>query len=261
MGISINPDQADHVEHLVRRVRGLTAGVGILALSWLGMVAWVLTSAGSPEHHDVLSVERLEIVEPDGERAIVLANSQRAVPATFDGQVLLEGQEEERRHPTIIFFDGHGDEVGGMTFSNETTEDGFRAIRHFAMDGYKQDETMALRHHQDAEGTSTGFHVFYRPQDRTLEEILAGHGLELPVTRQEVEALIEDLREGGRDEELRQVLGARRVFLGSDRDNLASLVLRDGLERPRILLGAPAEGDPFIRVLDAEGQILAEFPE
>jgi len=237
------------------RTRRLEVGVVVLMLA----VAW---TALRPFGADgVLTAERLEIVEPDGRLAFVLASSARPVPATIDGRVLLEGQEEERRHPTIIFFDGKGDEVGGMTFSNEETEDGVSATRHLAMDGFEQDETLVLRHHQDADGASSGLHVTDRPRDRSLVDVLEGLGLEVPVTRDELEAVIDSLREERRDDELRALFGVSRLSLGSDRDERASLVLRDGEGRARVLLAAPAQEDPYLRFLDEEGAIVLELPE
>lgn len=257
----VNPGvDREIASELHARIRRLEWGVGVLIVALVAAVAWgTLRPPGAADK--VLTAERLEIVEPDGELAFVLANSARPVPATIDGQVLLEGQEEERRHPTIIFFDGKGDEVGGMTFSNEETEDGFSAVRHFAMDGYEQDETMVLRHQQDPEGASSGLEVTDRPRDRSLVDVLEGLGLEVPVTRDELEAAIDSLREEGREEELRDLFGVSRLFLGSDRDERASLVLRDGEGRDRVLLAAPADEDPYIRLLDEEGEIILELPE
>lgn len=256
----VNPgENTESSGELHVRIRRLELGVVVLTLALATAVAWTaLRPSGGDE---VLTTERLEIVEPDGQLAFVLANSERPVPATIDGKVLLEGQEEERRHPTIIFFDGKGDEVGGMTFANEETEDGFSASRHFAMDGHEQDETVVLRHHQDPEGASSGLQVTDRPRDRSLVDVLEGLGLEVPVTRDELEAAIDSLREGGREEELRDLFGVSRLFLGSDRDERASLVLRDGGGRDRILLAAPADEEPYIRFLDEEGEIVLELPE
>lgn len=94
---------------------------------------------------------RLEIVEPDGQPAFVLANSARPARGTFDAQPLMEGREEERAMPNFIFFDGHGDEVGGMLFGNRESDAGCSATRHLSPDGYRQDRTVSLFHRQDPE--------------------------------------------------------------------------------------------------------------
>src|SRR6188474_2274539 len=104
--------------------------VAILALAafWLITITWLVVRA--PRLPAVLSVERLEILEPDGKPALVLANSQRPIAATIDGQTIMAGQEEERRGiPSIIFFDGKGDEVGGMLFGVRETSNGYSVTR------------------------------------------------------------------------------------------------------------------------------------
>ena len=111
-------------DRLRRQMTFLWAAVAVLALALSGAVIRVATT--TPVAPDVLTVERLEIVEPDGSPALVLANSQRPAVATVDGHVLMEGQEEERRGvPSIIFFDGKGDEVGGMLFGVRETPGGY----------------------------------------------------------------------------------------------------------------------------------------
>jgi len=52
----------------------------------------------------------------------------------------------------------------------------------------------------------------------------------------------------------------RSNFVGSDTDRSASLVMRDGRGRPRIVLTVPEDGEPSIRVLDEEGEPMLELP-
>ncbi len=74
-----------------RQLTLLWGAIAILALALSVAVTWIATASA------VLRAQRLEIVEPDGSLAMVLANSQRPAVATIDGQVLMAGQEEERR--------------------------------------------------------------------------------------------------------------------------------------------------------------------
>ncbi|HET9867610.1 MAG TPA: hypothetical protein VFQ06_09995, partial [Nitrospira sp.] len=103
----------DQIEGLQRQLTRLRSLVVVFALLWLATVAWL--AARAPSIPAVLSVERLEIVEPDGSPAFVMANSQRPTAATINGQVIVEA-EARMGIPSIIFFDGKGDEVGGMLF-------------------------------------------------------------------------------------------------------------------------------------------------
>jgi hypothetical protein len=253
------PGTDPDTSRLQRQVAGLRWGLIVLGLLWLGTVAWI---AFRPQAFPaVLAVERLEIVEPDGQLAFVIASSQHPEAATVDGQVLLGDQEEERRHPSFIFFDGKGDEVGGMVFANEETEDGFNATRHLSLDGYKQDQTVVLAHYQDQGGAASGLFVSDRPEDRSILEAIAELGLEPGATRQEMTEAIQALPEEGREARLRELFGVNRLFVGSSRERQAAVMLHDGQGRPRLWLGVPDDGEPFIRILDEEGDVVLQLPE
>lgn len=250
-------DAADPIRAATRPLRLALWGLGC---AWLSTVAFIIPRLGpqEPPIQDVIRVQRLEIVEPDGKLAFVLANSQRPQAALMDGQVILAGQEEERRNPSFIFFDGKGDEVGGMLFS--TGGPGY-ATRHLSLDGYKQDQTVVLSHTQNARGASSGLHVSDRPTNRTVLQAFAELGLQPGFTRQQMQAAIAALPEEGRDAKLRELFGMQRVFVGSDYSNVALLRLNDGEGRPRILIGVPATGAPYIRVLDEAGAVVLQLPE
>jgi hypothetical protein len=247
------------VEALTAAVRRLEIAVVGLGVALVGALIWIVTGGAPPP--DVLAVERLEIVEPDGALAFVLANSQRPVGATMDGEVLLQGQEEERRGvPSIVFFDGKGDEVGGLLTGVRSTDDGFSATRHLSLDGYGQDQTVVLAHYQDPGGSTAGLTVSDRPLDVSMLDALGELGLEPGPTREELQAAVQAIPERDRAGRLRELFGVQRAFLGSTRSRDASLVLRDGEGRPRILLEVPAEGDPSLTILDEAGDPVLRLP-
>jgi len=250
--------EATLAEHR-RGLRRLELAVSGLGLAFAGAVAWIAL-AGAPTPA-VLAVERLEIVEADGSLAFVLANSDRPAAATMGGEVLLKDQEEERRGvPSIIFFDGRGDEVGGLLTGVRTTPDGFSATRHLSLDGYRQDQTVVLAHYQDEEGSSSGLHVSDRPLDLSIVDAMAELGLEPGPSREDLQAAIQAIPEGVREGRLRELFGAERLFLGSTRTRSASLVLRDGAGRERIVIDVPDAGEPSIQILDEEGRAVLRLP-
>lgn len=243
---------------LERQLTHLRLTVGCLGLGLVILV--VVGAARAPTTVEVLRAERLEIVEPDGTLAFVLANSARPQVATIDGVPILEGQEEERRNPSFIFFDGKGDEVGGMLFRNRVSDDGFSAVRHLSLDGFKQDQTVVLHHYQDPRGTRAGLSVSDRPE-RSLADGFRELGLEMPVSRADLQAAIMALPEEEAQQRLAETFGgAPRAFVGRALDQSAALVLSDGTGRPRIMLGVPYEGEPYIRILDQDGNPVMTWP-
>jgi hypothetical protein len=246
-------------DELLQQVAVLRRLVMVLGVGLLASTTWL--ALRTPELPSVLTAERLDIVEPDGNLAFVLANSQRPVGATMDGQVLLQGQDEERRGvPSFIFFDGKGDEVGGFTLGVRTTEGGYSATRHLSLDGYKQDQTVVLAHYQDQNGASAGLRISDRPLSLSMIDALAELGLEPGPSREELQATVQALPEDTRAERLQELFGVQRVFLGSDRDRSASLVMRDGTGRPRIVISVAQDGTPSIQVLDEIGNAVLTLP-
>lgn len=251
-------DPASYAE-LSRQVSRLKTGLATLTAGVAGALVWL--ALRTPALPPVVAVERLEVVEADGSLAFVLANSQRPVAATMDGQVLMTGQEEERRGvPSFVFFDGKGDEVGGMLLGVRETPDGYSAVRHLSLDGYEQDQTIVLSHNQDPDGSSAGLSVSDRPREVSMGDALEALGLQLGATRDELQAAVLALPEETRASRLRELFGVPRLFLGSARDRTATLTLRDGYGRPRLILEVPDSGEAAIRILDEDGELVGRLP-
>lgn len=257
MGAPEIVDEEPIRKELRARIRRLEAAVVVLLLGLVGTVTWA--ALDSPDD-DVVRAERLEIVEPDGQPAFVLANSERPARGTFDGEVLMEGRTEERAMPSVIFFDGHGDEVGGMLFGNRESGDGFTATRHLSLDAYKHDQTVQIFHRQSPRGAASGLSVNDRPGDLTLPEAFGELGLEPGFTPEQTDSAIAALPEEVRAERMRELFGVNRVFLGSSDRDEATLVLKDADGRPRIVLGVPEDGEPYVRILDEAGEPVEELP-
>ena len=236
--------------------------IAVIVLAVLTLFSLLRT----PRIPNEISVQRLNVVEPDGALAWVLANSERPPPATIDGQVITQDRQEDRRGlPSMIFFDGRGDEVGGMTMGVRETSDGYRATRHLSLDAYKQDQTVQLAHYQDPTGSTSGVIISDRSQDLSLLEVQAELGLEPGTTREQLQAAIQALPEEGRNARLRQLFGGTRAFFGASTEwtgeREALLVLNDSEGRPRILLAVPDSGEPSIQILDEEGEVVLRLPE
>jgi len=208
----------------------------------------------------VLAVERLEVVEPDGSPALILANSQRPAAATLDDQVVMAGQEEDRKGvPSILFFDGKGDEVGGMLFGSVETSEGFRAVRHLSLDAHNQDQAVVLAHYQDPGGSRSGLTISDRPAHSLLEAQVA-LGLIPGASREELNRAVAALPAEERAQRMRELFGTARAFFGVGRDGSSALTLLDGEGRPRWVLDAPRQGQPSLRLLDEDGETILRLP-
>ena len=160
--------------------------------------------------------------------------------------------------PSVIFFDGKGDEVGGMLFGVRETTNGYSAIRHLSLDAHEQDQTVVLAHYQDPSGSTSGLTVSDRPTHSQFDT-MSQLGLKPSPTRDDLTAAIRALPEERRGARLRELFGTARAFFGTSRTGEAGR--RDGQGRQRIILETPKEGAPSLRILDEAGNTIARLPE
>ncbi|MEQ8928041.1 MAG: hypothetical protein RLO81_19645 [Fulvivirga sp.] len=204
-----------------------------------------------------LSVERLDIVENDGGLAISLSNSKTSPNPTFDN-VELKGVSN-RNTPNIIFFDGQGDEVGGMAFSNNLNSDWQQGMRHLAFDGNQQDEVVTVSHFIKNDSISrTGFYIHQRPQIHILEA-LSEMGVSPNDTEDILANKISEFKKSNpkRFEEIWQLKS--RISIEKDEQDDAVINLRDDEGRVRMKLFVQKDGNSGIHFLDERGSIIREF--
>jgi len=250
------PTEYDALE---RKVARLTVAVAGLALLWLVTVAWAAFYGSAIP--SVLAVERLEIREPDGQLAFAFANSAHPTTGTLDGQVLLADQADERRFPNFIYFDGRGDEVGGMLLRTVEGPSGTSISRFMTFDGLDHQEVLVLGHNQSPSGSSTGLRVMEHRPGATLIGGLRDLGVEPGVTRAELQATIAAIPEDEQAERMRNLVGMMRLEIGTNLEREAGLTLHDAEGRPRVILEAPATGEPSLRFLDENGETVLRLPQ
>lgn len=206
---------------------------------------------------DTLEVERIDVVNESGMPALVLAGQGRLPGPTFGGT---EYPQELSGGRTVgsgmIFFNERGDEVGGLTYRGDFTEDGYRAYGGITFDQFRQDQVVSLRYGDDGRSRSAGVEVWDRSTEVAIEDLLP-----LLMERREATGARRDsiearIRAAAGDEGL----SAHRVFLGS-RDRAALLLLRDREGRPRIRLQVDTLDVPRLEFLDAAGEVVHAIPE
>ncbi len=194
-----------------------------------------------------LDVERLNIVDKNGQLVLVLANRERIPPPVVGGHVF----PRQGRAPGMIFYNGKGDENGGLTFDSTTLPDGgYAASASLLFDQYNQDQTVGVTYSERNGQRSAGLIVWDR-SDRPVWEI-AGPVYALP-EGPERDALVQKLAAAGE-------LGAVRLFAGKRPDKSVQLSLADARGRPRLQVVVTAEGDAKIKFLDENGTVSFELP-
>lgn len=212
---------------------------------------------GARTRFETLDVERLNVLNPDGRAALVLAGYGGLPAPRMDGREFPAELSQGRTSAAgMIFFNQRGDELGGLTFHGDSTADGYRAGGHFSFDQFRQDQVVALQYVDNGTSRRAGLSVWDRSTDVALTDVvdlITQARLGTPDGQRAAQTALEARARTGE-------LGAHRAFLGSQ-DRTALLTLEDPQGRPRLRLSVDAEGRAAVEVLDEAGTVTARFPE
>ncbi|HEV2445231.1 MAG TPA: hypothetical protein VGS58_04895 [Candidatus Sulfopaludibacter sp.] len=218
------------------------------AASTIAFAVVLLTAFQAPGNRFTeIEVERLNLVESSGKLDMVIANSQRMPDPIVSGKTM---KRSGASSPGFIFYNGNGDEDGGLVFGSQKTGDQQHAGAALLFDQFNQDQTVGIQYSETNGRRTAGLTVWDRP-DRPVAEI-AGP-VQAMKEGPERTALIRKLREAGD-------LGATRLFVGKDPDRKAQLMLADTKGRPRLVISVDAAGAPRIAFLDEAGKTTYTLP-
>lgn len=177
------------------------------------------SAAARVERFDELDVQRINVREPDGTLRMVIANHARLPGVIVRGR---ENPPVDRPYAGMLFYNDEGTENGGLVFGG-----------HRNANGEVVDAGVALSF--DCYGATSQFVQLAGVQDSQNHLV----GLTLSETEPS----------GNR----------RRVFMGHDKEGVASVALMDRNGKKRIVLQVTPEGTPSIAFLDADGTVVNQL--
>ena len=235
------------VQQLERRLRRhqRIGGIVVLLIALLAGAAFVVQ--GQRTHFTEVDVERLNVVEPNGQLVLALANTARLPEPLIAGKSVKTG----RTGPGLVFFDGKGWEVGGLVYGTDPTPDGYRAWGHFSFDQFRNDQVVYLQYQDDgATHKAAGLYVSDRARQPTLDELIRLQET-LATATGEARAALEAKLQG---------VAAPRVFVGSANET-AQVQLRDRAGRERLRLLVDPQGGARIEFVDESGKVVERLPK
>lgn len=232
----------------------LRAYSAFLTLTVPGVLLFAAQDPDERPRFEEIDVERINIIESDGTIKLVLSNQARSPGGTLDGKEIRPVGE---RTPGLYFFNGAGDECGGLTFSGgDDDKDGeYSAFGSFTFDRFRSDQVVAMQY-SEREGLSyeTGLSVWDRPPESLPSLVDLVHRRDT-AKGEERKKLEEELGRRGAAGEF----GLRRMFVGSE-DGIPTVSIRDAKGNPRLQIMVDKKGEPVMRFFDADGGIVHELP-
>lgn len=232
------------------QLRTFLTGAATMAAALAAIVT--LGGARLPARHatfDEITVGRINIVEPDGTKRIILSNKAQ-FPGDF--QQGKEGARPDRRSfAGMLFINEEGTENGGLIQKGGIGADGaISSGLSLTFDRFRQDQALQLINTDSASHQMTGIRINDVPQFAvTSMDDMKRFGEEagkLPQAQQQ--AYWDRLAAQGR-------LSRNRIWLGNTGDQGSALQLKDAQGRVRMLLLVSADGKAEIRMLDEQGKV------
>ena len=234
---------------ITNEIRILKTYTVVLTAVCFLLVIFAFNSKDSKHKFEEIDVERINIVEKDGQLKMVISNKARQHPGIVNGKVI---ERDYPRPPGIIFFNHMGDEMGGLVYGENGPDGHFGS---FTWDKVRGDQTIGYRHLEGANGTyETGVQMWQQP-NIPLEVSLAKYDSVMEIPNKELrKEAFKKLRENN-------LITTRRLFLGKNRRDAAVLEMLDLQGNSRLALMVEPDGTPRLLFMDKEGNITYSLPE
>lgn len=224
-----------------------TASRALVATN-VALLAVLATSAFRGEHRqrlEVLDVERINIVEPDGSHRLVIANRARTPGPIEHGEPFGYGTGQRAG---LIFYNDEYTEAGGLIFSGKQEEDGPAAVGSLTMDQFNRDQTIALQYVENNGRRRSGLAISEYPTGITSAEWDAEY--------KRIQAMTDSAAKRRAMATWREQGGKGRLYVGRQFDGAAVVVLSDQNGRSRLRLRVDSLGAAAIEFLDDSGRVI-----
>jgi hypothetical protein len=230
--------------------RFLAVYSGILTAAFAVTIFTGFDAAAKRPKFDEVTVQRINVVEPDGTLRLVISNRARTPGIFMKGKEYLPGLRDTAG---MIFLNDEGSENGGLTFSGRKDPDGTtHSSGHISFDAYMQDQLISMTATETGEARRGTIAVNDQPfWDITEYLELVERIIDLPEDQQR--AALEEFFAS-------HPQGANRIIFGRGGDRSVALALKDPEGRPRLVLQVNPDGTPTVQLLNAAGEVISQLP-
>lgn len=217
---------------------------GLLTVVLLGTIIYVLSQSKKEESFKEITVERINVVESNGNLKLVISNSERQHNGVVNGKAL----PERERQAGLIFFNSVGDECGGLVYDGNEKEAGMV----LSVDKFRDDQVMQLQYIEDTENDVRKYGIQfwdYPKEDGFDERNEAFEKLQKIEDHDEKTIAYQKMKQNG-------LLPEDRMFVGKKMNKDVGLFINDTNGKPRIRIYIDADNNPKIELLDEEGKAI-----
>lgn len=213
---------------------------------------FVLTGANDPgrkANFDEITVRRINIVEPDGTKRLIISNRAQ-FPGTFQNGKEIE-RPDRRTFAGMLFVDQEGTENGGFLQRGSIDANGkIDSGLSLTFDRFRQDQALQLINTDSEKNHRTALIINDVPSFKVtpMEDHARFREESGKLDKDGRKAYWDKLAEEGR-------LSVNRIWLGNTTEKGSSLQLKDAKGRVRMLLQVGGDGKAEIQMLDEAGKV------
>jgi hypothetical protein len=237
---------------LESQVRALRRYAVVATAVLVMLVLGAFVHAGRARFTEI-TVERINVVGPDGRYAVVISNTERMVGNVMSGREYDGG----RRGSGLIFYNADGNEAGGLIFDSTVQDSLVYAVGQLSLDRFESDQVAVLRYSESPEGWEAGLQVSHLPRHNLVEWFAARDTIERLPTQAARDSAMQALRRRFFREGKWEI---PRLFAG-ERGRTALLELRDTRGRERARLVVDSLDVARLEFLDESGRVTLRLPE
>jgi len=234
--------------HLKTFFAGATTMASALA------AVFVLTGSSDPgrkANFDEITVGRINIVEPDGTRRLIISNRAQFPGAFHEGKEI--ERPNRRTFAGMLFINEEGTENGGFLQkgSIEGASGKIDSGLSLTFDRFRQDQALQLLNTDNEKSQRTAVLINDVPNFKvtSMDDHPRFREEASKLDRPGQKAYWNKLTEEGR-------LGVNRIWLGNTAEKGSSLQLKDAQGRVRMMLLVGADGKAEIQMLDEAGKVV-----
>ncbi|GFE84294.1 hypothetical protein GCM10011487_62940 [Steroidobacter agaridevorans] len=239
----------------------LAAYAGVLTVGVTAALLSGFTGDNMNPRFDTISVQRINVVEPDGKIRMVLTNNNRIPGLIINGHEYADyGNRKASTAAGMLFYDAQATESGGLTFGGLKNAQGqISRFGHFSFDRYNQDQMLTISAADDGTNHRAEIKMIDQPSWPIEEYLdLLDSIQHLPPAEQE-QAIAEFFQTHPPGAGLRTLLGTQ-TYPTLPAESRNTLNLRDDQGRERARLTVAADGTPSLEFLDAAGNVTHRYP-
>jgi len=240
-----------------RELQRLKWYAGILTMLLVAIGLFAFSGISDIGRFKEISVERINILESNGQLRMVISNKSRSPEVLAYGKSFTPPIPGGNR-PGLVFYNDEGTEDGGLVFMGGKDSTGkYHATGHLSFDQYNQNQVLYLTYADDNGDQNTGLHIDdwqtsppfwqWRADYKKAQQLPDG-----PAKEELLKKLMEP--------KMGQKAVAQRVFVGKDDSKTAMVTLADRMGKPRLQLLVDSNGVAKLNFLDQQGKITYSLP-